>query len=138
VAKETIMETRAAAQRWATTWADAWPVQDVDAIVALQGADADHWASMFRQFHGPSGLRTYVAEAFAEETRPAEVWFATPQVDGDVAAVEYWALVYFDDKPMTISGCTVLRFDGAGLVASARDYSHVEPGHHAAPVDIFG
>jgi SnoaL-like protein len=134
--EETIMETRVAAQRWARTWTDAWPTKDVEAIVAMQTDDGDHWASMFRRFRGRAGLRTYVTESFAEETRPAEVWFAEPQVDGDVAAVEYWALVYFDEQPMTISGCTLLRFSDAGLVAAARDYSHVDPGHHPPP-DMF-
>jgi ketosteroid isomerase-like protein len=136
-ARETIVETREAAQRWAKTWADAWPIKDVDAIVALQTEDGDHWASMFRPFRGRAGLRSYVAESFAEESRPAEVWFAEPQVDGDMAAVEYWAVIYIKDQPMTISGCTLLRFNEAGLVAGARDYSHVKEGSHSLPAGVF-
>ena len=69
-ARETIVETREAAQRWAKTWADAWPIKDVDAIVALQTEDGDHWGSMFRPFRGRAGLRSYVAESFAEESVP--------------------------------------------------------------------
>ena len=68
-ARETIVETREAAQRWAKTWADAWPIKDVDAIVALQTEDGDHWGSMFRPFRGRAGLRSYVAESFAEAHR---------------------------------------------------------------------
>lgn len=131
------METREAAQRWARTWADAWPVKNVDAIVALQAEDGDHWASMFRPYRGRAGLRGYVAECFAEESRPAQTWFAEPQVDGDVAAVEYWVVIHVKDEPMTISGCTVLRFDQAGLVAEARDYSHVKEGRHTPPDGLF-
>ncbi|MEV1317240.1 hypothetical protein AB0J14_14275 [Micromonospora arborensis] len=42
-------------------------------------------------------------------------------------------------KPTTrvLCGCTVLRFDEAGLVAEARDYSHVREGHHAPPAGLF-
>jgi SnoaL-like protein len=131
------VDTRVAAQRWAKTWADAWPIKDVDAIVAIQADNGDHCASMFRRFRGRAGLRRYVEESFAEESRPAEVWFAEPRVDGDTAAVEYWALVYFDDQPTTISGCTVLHFNDAGFVAEGRDYSSVSSGHHAPPVGMF-
>jgi ketosteroid isomerase-like protein len=127
------METRAAARRWATTWTGAWPAKDVEAIVALQAERGDHWASMFRPFRGQAGLRQYLGECFAEETRPAEVWFAEPQVDGNVAAVEYWAVIFIKDQPMTISGCTVLQFDESGLVAEARDYSHSREGRQARP-----
>ncbi|GAB2960964.1 hypothetical protein GCM10027280_57250 [Micromonospora polyrhachis] len=131
------METRAAAQRWARTWATAWPVKDVAAIVALQAEEGDHWASMFRPYRGRDGLREYVTECFAEETRPAETWFAEPQVDGATAAVEYWVVLYVDEKPTTISGCTVLRFDESGLVTEARDYSHVREGRHLPPDGLF-
>jgi hypothetical protein len=132
------VDAREAARRWATTWAYAWPARDVEAIVATQAEDGDHWASMFRQFRGRAGLRKYLERYFSEESRPAQVWFAEPQVDGDRAAVEYWALVYLRDQPVTISGCTVLRLDEAGLVAEARDYSHEEEGHHLPPAGLFG
>ncbi|MGC4747264.1 nuclear transport factor 2 family protein [Micromonospora sp. DT201] len=131
------MRTLTAARRWAKTWLDAWPAQDVDAIVALQREDGDHWASLFRPYRGRSGLRAYLEECFAEESRPAQVWFAEPQVDGASAAVEYWAVIHVKDQPLTICGCTVLRFDDAGLVAEARDYSHVQEGHHTPPAGLF-
>jgi hypothetical protein len=108
-------------------------VRDVAAIVALQAESGDHWASQFRPYRGRAGLRTYVTECFDEEIAPAETWFAEPQVDGESAAVEYWAVIHTKDGPMTISGCTVLRFDESGLVAEARDYSDVKEGHHAPP-----
>jgi hypothetical protein len=110
----------------------------VDAILARQAEDGDHWASMFRPFRGRAGLRDYLEECFAEETRPARVWFAEPQVDGDAAAVEYWAQVWIHGEPMTISGCTVVRFDKSGLVAESRDYSRTEPGSQEPPAGLFG
>jgi hypothetical protein len=82
-------------------------------------------------YDGRAGLRHYLDECFAEESRPAVVWFAEPRVDGDLAAVEYWAQIYAGDQPTTISGCTLVRFDESGFVAEARDYSHVREGHPA-------
>ncbi len=131
------MDTRAAARRWARTWARAWPAKDVEAIVALHAEDGVHWASLFRRFDGRDGLRGYVAGSFADETAPAETWFAEPSVDGDSAAVEYWVVLHLTDGPVTISGCTVLRFDGTGLVAEARDYSHMRDGRELPPVSLF-
>lgn len=131
------MDTRTAARRWARTWAEAWPRKDVAAIVALQAEDGVHWASLFRRYAGRDGLRAYVDECFAAEVAPAETWFAEPWVDGDTAAVEYWVTIQLADGPTTISGCTVVRFDQSGLVAEARDYSHVRPGRDAPPVAIF-
>ena len=105
--------------------------------MALQAPDGDHFASMFRPYHGRDGLRNYLEESFADESGTAEVRFAEPRVDGDVATVEYWASVMIEGQPMTISGCTVVRFDEAGLVAEARDYSHTQGGHHTPPGGIF-
>ncbi|GAA3758311.1 hypothetical protein GCM10022225_49560 [Plantactinospora mayteni] len=132
------MNVRDAARRWAAVWAEGWPAKDVDGIVALQAEEADHWASMFRPYRGRAGLRGYVQECFDEETRPAEVWFGEPQVDGELATVEYWAVTYPNGEPLTISGCTLLRFDEAGLVAEARDYSHVKEGRLLPPESLFG
>lgn len=127
------MDTTSAARRWARTWAEAWPARDADAIVALQAPDGDHWASLFRPCRGSDGLRRYVEECFADETTPARTRFAEPRVDGDTAAVEYWVVMGLRDGPHTVSGCTLVRFDAAGLVAEARDYSHVREGTHEPP-----
>jgi hypothetical protein len=51
--------------------------------------------------------------------------------------VEYWAVTYPDDEPLTISGCTLLRFNDEGLVVEARDYSHVKKGRHLPPTGLF-
>ena len=125
------MNTREAADRWATTWAEAWNNRDVDAIVEMQATDGVHWESMFRPaFVGRNGLRGYLESSFSDETAATTAWFCRPIVDGDRASVEYWARATFDSQEVTISGTTVLRFNANGLVVEARDYSNVEPGHH--------
>ncbi|GAA4895092.1 SnoaL-like protein [Stackebrandtia albiflava] len=131
------MDTMTAARRWADTWQTAWPRQDVEAIAALQSADGDHYASMFRRYRGRDGLRDYLRECFTEETAPTRCRFATPVVDGDTASVEYWAVMTTAEGPSTISGCTVIRFDALGLVAEARDYSHIKAGEHRPPGHLF-
>ena len=131
------VQTAEAAQRWARTWAAAWPLRDIDAIAALQAEDGDHWASLFRPYRGRAGLRRYLEESFAEETGPAEAWFAEPVVDGASASVEYWAVICTEAGPLTISGCTVLAFDSAGLVTLARDYSSVQRGRLERPAMAF-
>ncbi len=123
--------------RWATTWASAWPLKNVDAIVKLQADDANHWASMFRPLHGRSGLHTYLEECFSKESQPAQTWFSEPVVDGDSACVEYWVILRAKDQPTTISGCTVLYFDPTGFVREAPDYSHAHNGHHERPRQAF-
>lgn len=132
-----LVDTREAARRWARTWAAAWPARDVAAIVALQAESGDHWVSLFRPLRGRAGLRGYVAECFDEEIQPAETWFAEPRVDGDTAAVEYWVVMHTKDGPMTVCGCTVLRFDESGLVTEARDYSHLKEDRHAPPPAVL-
>ncbi|AIY01781.1 hypothetical protein ART_2182 [Arthrobacter sp. PAMC 25486] len=131
------MQTSEAAQRWAQTWARAWPLKDIEAIAELQAVGGDHWASMFRPFRGRAGLRSYLQECFAEETQPAETWFADPVVDGASASVEYWVVIYLKGQPVTISGCTVLAFDESGLVTVARDYSNVREGRLERPSQAF-
>ncbi|BBH63973.1 hypothetical protein ACTI_06580 [Actinoplanes sp. OR16] len=131
-------DVRMLARRWAEVWTRAWPAQDVEAITALQAESGDHYASMFRRYSGRAGLRAYLQECFAEEKRPAEVRFAEPLVDGDTAAVEYWAVIHPGDEPLTISGCTVLRFGADGLVAESRDYSHATPGRSEPAPEVFG
>jgi hypothetical protein len=116
----------------------AWKSQDAEALVALQAENGVHWASMFRTpYRGREGLREYLERSFADETEPTRAQFGRPMVEGDRASVEYWALATFDDAPMTISGCTVVRFNADGLVVEARDYSNVESGHHPIPPRLF-
>jgi hypothetical protein len=113
--------SRDAAQRWSQTWARSWPARDVEAIVALYAPAALYRSHPHREAE-EGGARGYVTRTFAEESH-VECWFGEPIVDGDRAAVEWWAA--FDEAgagAVTLSGTTVLRFDHAGLVIDHMDY----------------
>jgi SnoaL-like domain len=125
--------TREAARRWATTWGRAWVGRNVAAIEALYRADAVFSSQPFRRhLHGRAGVRTYVGGAFADET-DIQAWFGEPLVDGDRAAVEWWAALTEDGRPITLAGTSVLRFDHEGLVVEQRDTWNQVDGRHEPP-----
>jgi len=116
------MDTAAAAARWADTWKRAWEALDPDAIVALYAEDAVVSTEPFREpARGrDAGVRGYISRVFGEERDP-RVWIGTPIVDGDRAAISWWASLIEDGADATLAGTSVLRFDGAGFVVSQWD-----------------
>jgi ketosteroid isomerase-like protein len=112
------MDTTAAARRWAAVWQEAWPAADVDAIDALYANDAVFFSSPFRERQTP---RAYVEWAF-EDQADAECRFGEPVVEGDRAAVDWWAVVTGrDGSAETLAGTSLLRFSEDGLVSVQRD-----------------
>ena len=110
-----------AAARWARVWHDAWEARDTDAIVDLYAPDALFSTESFRTlYRGREGVRAYVQQAFDEEQSP-RVWVGKPIVDGDRAAIEWWAAVVENGVEITLAGVSMLRFDAEGLVIDQRD-----------------
>lgn len=73
-------------------------------------------------FREPQPPVDYVAWAFADE-ESAEVWFAEPVVEGDRAAVAWWAISRGGDgRDTTLAGVSMLQFGSDGLVVHQRDY----------------
>jgi uncharacterized protein (TIGR02246 family) len=115
------MTPREAAARWARVWHDAWEARDVEAVVSLYADDALFSTEAFRPpYHGRDGVRAYVAQAFADERDP-RVRIGEPIVDGDRAAIEWWAAVTEAGAEITLAGTSILRFTADGLVAEQRD-----------------
>lgn len=113
--------TRDAARRWAEAWSAGWESLDVDPILACYAADALLSTAPFREpYRGIDGVRAYVVGAFAEEADP-RVWMTEPIVDGDRAAVSWWASLREEGIEATLAGTSVLRFDADGLVAEQWD-----------------
>lgn len=109
------------ARRWADAWQAAWQALDVEAVVALYTEDAIFSSHPFRPAHrGRSGVREYVSGAFGDEAE-VRARFGEPLVDGDSAAVEWWATLTEGGSEITLFGTSVLRFDAEGLVLEQRD-----------------
>lgn len=114
-------DVRAAARRWADSWTSGWEALDPDPILACYAEDCLLSTEPFREpYHGRDGVRAYVERVFGEEEDPS-VRFAEPIVDGDRAAVSWWASLREDGADATLAGTSVLRFDGDGLVIEQWD-----------------
>ncbi len=75
----------------------------------------------------------YVEWAFAEQ-ESAECRFGEPVVDGDRAAVDWWAVVTSKDgSSQSLAGTSLLRFDADGLVVEQRDVWAEAPGRRDVP-----
>ena len=114
-------DSTAAARRWAEVWKSAWEAKDTEAIVALYHPDVVFSTQPFRTpYLRRAGVREYVSQAFNEEEGP-RVWIGEPVVDGNRAAIEWWAAVTENGLETTLAGTSVLRFDADGLVEEQRD-----------------
>jgi predicted SnoaL-like aldol condensation-catalyzing enzyme len=112
----------AAAHRWVEAWTEAWPALDPEPIAARYSASASYRALAFREPNlGLEGVRRYLTETFGVE-EDVECRFGEPIVSGDRAAVEWWASWSEEERPLTLAGVTVLRFDDEGKVVDHRDY----------------
>jgi hypothetical protein len=119
-----------AARAWAAAYERAWRAGDGNAAAALYADDCVFRSHPFRALED---ARVYMRRVIPEADAP-DVWFGEPFERGDRAAIEYWALlVEPDGAESTIAGCHVVRFGDDGLVAEARDYWHLEPGHRPPP-----
>ena len=130
------MEPGTAARRWRDTWLRAWREQDVESIRALYADYAVFRSHPFRDVHeGAEGVEYYFPWAFADEEVPADVWFGEPWVADDRATCEWWAVVRYEGRDVTLAGVAVLRFGDDGRVATQRDYWAQQDGRLEPPSD---
>jgi SnoaL-like domain len=121
-----------AAKRWAEAYERAWRAGDGEPAAALYAEDCVFRSHPFRELED---ARAYMRRVIPEAEAPA-VWLGEPVEQDDRAAIEYWALlVEPNGDEATIAGCHVVRFGADGLIAEARDYWHLEPGHRSPPPD---
>ena len=118
------------ARRWAEGYRVAWEAGDPGAAAALYAPDCVFHSAPFRE---PERPLDYTRRVFPEATAE-DVRFGEPVEEGDRAAVEWWAvLVTPDGEEQALAGCSILRFDEAGLVVEARDYWQLKPGRREPP-----
>ena len=124
-----------AVRRWIDRWARGWATHDVELIDSLYTDDAVHFSAPFREPQRPSD---YAAWAFSDE-ESAEVWFAEPIVQGDEAAVAWWAISHgTDGRDTTLAGVSMIAFGTDGLVVDQRDYWNEAENTAIAPPDGWG
>jgi ketosteroid isomerase-like protein len=111
-------------------WSEAWPAANVDAIAALYAPGATFYSHPFRPQQDPA---EYVEWAFADQGS-AECRFGEPVMDGDRAAVDWWAAITSKDGSLqSLAGTSLLRFDDDGLVVEQRDAWNEADGRHEIP-----
>ncbi len=126
-----MVDSAAAAARWAAAWKRGWEALDPEPIVACYAADAVLSTEPFREpFRGIAGVRAYVTRVLGEEADP-RVWMSEPIVDGDRAAVSWWASLQEEGADTTLAGTSVLRFDASGLVVDQWDAWNLRPSRGA-------
>jgi hypothetical protein len=109
----------AAAARWVDGWARGWATHHVELIGSLYADGAVHRSAPFREPRHPAD---YAAWAFSDEER-AEVWFAEPIVEGERAAISWWATSRGrDGRDTTLAGVSIVWFGDGGLVVQQLDY----------------
>lgn len=119
------MRIEAAARAWVEGWTAGWEDADADRIGALYAENAVFRSHPFRE--PERSAHDYATRAFGDEEL-IECRFGTPIVDGDRAAVEYWALLSVDGDEETLAGLAVVRFGEDGRVVEQRDYWSMQPG----------
>ena len=128
------MNTQTAARRWIDGWLFGWRTLDPHPIVALYADDCLFLSHPFRE---PEPPRDYVFRALAEEEW-ADPWFGEPVVDGERAAVEWWAFVRENGKDVTLAGTSLLRFREDGQCVEQRDVFALEDGRVERREHFFG
>jgi hypothetical protein len=130
-------DTREHARRWAEGYERAWRAADPEAAAALYAPGAHYRSEPFRDPHlGRDGVLAYTRAAYATEA-DQDPRFGTPFASPAGAAVEWWATTLEEGQPATLIGTSLLTFTPDSLVATARDYWFLEPGHHE-PSDGWG
>lgn len=108
---------RSDVESWLERYAAAWRDGDAEAVGALFTEDCTFRSHPFRE---PEDVREYTRRSFEEEENVVPR-FGTPVVEGDRAAVEYWAAMREDGLDLTLAGCIVMRFAPDGRCAEMRD-----------------
>ena len=115
------MDTQEAARLWAQAWKQGWEALDPEPIMARYAPNATHFTEPFREpSHDVADVRAYVERVLAEEEDP-RVWIGEPIVDGDRAAIAWWASLREGGTDATLAGTSIIRFDADGLVVEQWD-----------------
>jgi len=113
------VNSEAAARAWSDAWTQAWRTLDAELLRPVYTDETVHRSHPFR---APGNPLDYARWALAEEEGEPEVWMGDPIIDGDRAAIEWWAVVIENGKQVSLAGTSLLRFDADGHVIEQSDY----------------
>ena len=113
------MEAQAAARAWIDAWTRAWRGLDAELLRPVYTDETVHRSHPFRE---PGNPIDYARWALAEEEGEPEVWMGDPLIEGERAAIEWWAVVIENGKEVSLAGTSILRFDTEGRVVAQSDY----------------
>jgi uncharacterized protein (TIGR02246 family) len=115
-------------EEWVEGYQRAWEERDADAAAVLFSEDAEYRTHPFLDVHrGRDGVRSYWSEVTSTQSN-VSVRTGRPFRDGDRVAVEFWTTMDNAGAEVTLTGCLLLRFDGAGLCSALREYWFFEEG----------
>ena len=124
------MDAAAAARAWVEAWERAWPVGDASLLADVYAAKTVFHSHPFRP---PQTPHEYASWAFGDQAS-AVCRFGDPVVDGDRAAVDWWAVIVdHEGGEETLAGTSLLRFDAEGRIVEQRDVWASQPGRHELP-----
>jgi hypothetical protein len=119
------VDTEAAALAWIEAWDRAWRAKDPIALAEVYAQDAAFRSHPSRPHQAPVD---YARAAFAEEGDELELWWGSPIVSGERAAVEWWAVLSENGELVTLAGASILEFDAESRVQDQHDYWTRTPG----------
>jgi hypothetical protein len=120
---------------WLEGYRRAWEQADTPAVLGLFTTDASYRSHPLRPAHtGLDGVAAYWARATADQ-QDVRVRFGDPIVDGDRAAVEWWAVMGAGGDPTTLAGCLILTFAAGGRCRELRECWHMAEEILAPPAD---
>lgn len=116
------MDISSIARRWAEVWRTGWTAKDIEPMASFYAPEATYLSVPFREpDRGIEGVRGYLTREFGVESE-IECWFRSPIVDGNKAAIEWWASWAEGGEELTLAGSTFLTFRDDGLIVDHRDY----------------
>lgn len=118
-------------ERWLARYEAAWRSGDAQAAGALFTEDCVFRSHPFRK---AEDARAYTLRVFGDE-EDVEPRFGGPVVEGDRAAVEYWAAMKEDGLDLTLAGCLVFRLAPDGRCSEMRDVWTTAPERREPPSD---
>jgi uncharacterized protein (TIGR02246 family) len=123
----------AAVDAWLARYREAWINTDPEAARDLFTPDAIYREQPFEPpFAGRDAIAAYWTRVTAGQ-RDIELRYGLPVIDGQRAAVEWWATLVNDDAPVTLAGEFLLVFADSGHCRELREYWTIKPGIHEPP-----